>query len=654
VLSRPKPALPRRRVTDAKVAARIPSGRAVVTASLGDAALRYAKRGWHVFPVYEPRDGRCSCGWPKCTSPAKHPRTPRGLLDATTDPHTITAWWQKWADASIGIATEPSGLVVLDVDVKSGGEESLEQVIATFGRVDDTMCVLTGGGGQHYFFAAGTNRLASRAAALGREYPGIDIRAMGGYVVAPPSLHITGRSYAWEASAPDTLEPVPAWLIAAVNELQRHRKTATAGPTDRIASGTRNNELTSRAGIMRRSGFSEQAIQQALRIENQDRCDPPLPEDEVDRIAASVSRYAPARAANSVAQAPADSRSLTIVDAADLLAKPYQPTEFLVDPIIPRVGTVLLSGDTGSAKTAFMIHVALSVAVERSVAGRFAVVRDSRPILFFNGEMGGALLRTYLHQAAAGIEAEIPKGRILFHGEDGRSQAQLSDFADPTLEELAARYSPAMIVIDTQRAMFGIDENETGAVILACNRLQAVAQSGQLVVVLSHHQRKRGPTSNSARELVAGSRHWLAGVDAHLVADSRNGRAMHALKIDKMRAPSENGVTGTEWPVEARLEMHAQPHRSIFAIGDALPAGNARTKGSIDDEADNLRGKLGADGPLTRAELGADCGNRKRAFAQLREAHEIVLVEKRGKQSYFGLAGVHDAPDFDSAYGVND
>jgi len=633
-------------VTDAEVAARIPRARAV------DAALRYAKRGWHVFPVYEPRDGRCSCGLPKCTSPAKHPRTPRGLLEATTDPHTITAWWSQWPNASIGIATEPSGLVVLDVDVKSGGEESLEQVIATFGRVDDTMCVLTGGGGQHYYFAAGTNQLKSRAAALGREYPGIDIRAMGGYVVAPPSLHVSGASYLLEASAPDTLESVPAWLIAAVNEVQDHRKPT--GPTDRIASGTRNNELTSRAGSMRRSGFSEQAIRQALHVENQGKCDPPLPEAEVNHIAASVSRYAPARSANGVAQAPADSRSLTIVDAADILAKPYQPTEFLVDPIIPRVGTVLLSGDTGSAKTAFMIHVALSVAVERSVAGRFAVVRDSRPILFFNGEMGGALLRTYLHQAAAGIEAEIPKGRILFHGEDGRSQAQLSDFAEPTLEQLAARYSPAMIVIDTQRAMFGIDENETGAVILACNRLQAVAQSGQLVVVLSHHQRKRGPISNSARELVAGSRHWLAGVDAHLVADSRHGRAMHALKIDKMRAPSENGVAGTEWPVEARLEMHTQPHRSIFAIGDALPAGNARTKGSIDDEADNLRGKLDADGPLTRAELGADCGNRKRAFGQLREAHEIVLVEKRGKQSYYGLAGVHDAPDFDAAYGVND
>ncbi len=269
--------------------------------ALSEAALGYAKRGWHVFPVYEPRDGRCSCGLPNCASPAKHPRNEHGLLEASTDPHTIAAWWRKWPNASIGIATEPSGLVVLDVDVKSGGEESLEHIIAKYGRVDDTMCVLTGGGGQHYYFAAGSSRLTSRVAALGSDYSGIDIRAAGGYVVAPPSLHITGGAYAWEASNPDVPFTVPEWLVLATSNARRARSAAVASDS-KIADGQRNSALTSLAGSMRRKGSGQLTISAALHVENEQRCELPLPKEEVDKIAASVSRYAPLEAAESAEQ----------------------------------------------------------------------------------------------------------------------------------------------------------------------------------------------------------------------------------------------------------------------------------------------------------------------------------------------------------------
>ena len=68
---------------------------------LGRAARWYAvERGWRVFPLHSIRSqgSVCSCGKRACTAPGKHPRTPRGCLDATTDVAQITAWWEQWPD----------------------------------------------------------------------------------------------------------------------------------------------------------------------------------------------------------------------------------------------------------------------------------------------------------------------------------------------------------------------------------------------------------------------------------------------------------------------------------------------------------------------------------------------------------------------------
>ena len=82
-------------------------------------AVAYAERGLAVFPVYSVNGvGRCSCGRKDCASPAKHPATPHGVKDATTDPDKIQ---QRWAGSgyNVGIATG-NGLLVLDVDGPEG------------------------------------------------------------------------------------------------------------------------------------------------------------------------------------------------------------------------------------------------------------------------------------------------------------------------------------------------------------------------------------------------------------------------------------------------------------------------------------------------------------------------------------------------------
>ena len=164
-----------------------------------DHALRYAARGRNVFPVHWPRDGVCSCGRPDCSSPAKHPLTPHGLNDATTNPEQIQKWWAQWPDANIGIVTgQVSGIVVVDVDLEKDGIESWDQLCPTGWRVQILYSV-TGSGGMHLYFQAPADELKSTAGTIA---PGIDTRAEGGYVVAPPSLHISGQRYAWEPEGP--------------------------------------------------------------------------------------------------------------------------------------------------------------------------------------------------------------------------------------------------------------------------------------------------------------------------------------------------------------------------------------------------------------------------------------------------------------------
>lgn len=178
----------------------------------GEAALGYAQRGWHVFPLHGIVNGACTCGRRDCSSPGKHPLVRRGLYEATTDPKQIQSWWRRWRSANIGIATgAESGIVVIDVD--------LPAAFASLGRLIEvqlpaTLTGLTGGGGVHLVYGSGDEALGNSAGQLPGiedELPGIDLRGNGGYIVAPPSVHRRGGSYEWlDANRPVT--EAPAWL----------------------------------------------------------------------------------------------------------------------------------------------------------------------------------------------------------------------------------------------------------------------------------------------------------------------------------------------------------------------------------------------------------------------------------------------------------
>src|SRR6266511_4254614 len=151
-----------------------------ITSPRLEAALECARRGGRVLALHSIRDGLCTCGNLDCAHPGKHPRwhrelLPHGLNSVTADEGHIRAMWRTWPDANIGRATG-GGRMVLDVDPRHGGDESLAELERQHDKLPDSVEVATGGGGRHIEFSY-VGHLASRTIA-----PGLEVKAEGGYV----------------------------------------------------------------------------------------------------------------------------------------------------------------------------------------------------------------------------------------------------------------------------------------------------------------------------------------------------------------------------------------------------------------------------------------------------------------------------------------
>jgi putative DNA primase/helicase len=181
---------------------------------LSSAALAYAHRGWRMFPLHGIVKGVCSCGRLDCSSPGKHPLVRQGLYEATTDEVVIRRWWTQWSRANIGVATgEGSGIAVVDIDLPAAFG-ALECLMHGSQTLPLTLTALTGGGGVHLIYRSHDGQLgnsAGRLPGIRDDLSGVDLRANGGYIVAPPSVHHTGNRYEWLDEDREPV-PVPTWL----------------------------------------------------------------------------------------------------------------------------------------------------------------------------------------------------------------------------------------------------------------------------------------------------------------------------------------------------------------------------------------------------------------------------------------------------------
>jgi Bifunctional DNA primase/polymerase, N-terminal/Primase C terminal 1 (PriCT-1) len=263
------------------------------------AALDYASRGWPVFPLHTPVTSgrtRCSCSR-NCKNIGKHPRTMHGLKDATTNSVQIERWWGMWPDANVGIATgSGSEFFALDVDPRHDGGDTLAQLEMQYGTLPTTVISRTGGGGEHRVFrhVEGIRNIAGN-----RLGPGLDVRGDGGYVVAPPSIHESGRPYAWDIDYhPDEtlIAKAPDWLVRmAITPATEDGSVKAELPAnwrrlvaDGVREGQRNAAVARLAGHLLRKFVDPLVTLDLVRAWNAQRCRPPLDDAEVVRTVDSI------------------------------------------------------------------------------------------------------------------------------------------------------------------------------------------------------------------------------------------------------------------------------------------------------------------------------------------------------------------------------
>ena len=412
--------------------------------SLVEAAEAYTRLGLAVFPLL-PR--------------SKEPATAHGLKDATTDLRQIRRWWKRNPQYNIGLATGEisGGLCVIDLDAHPekgrDGFGSFERMArAAGGDLPDTWTATTGSGGRHLVYKTG-EPLRNAADIM----PGVDIRANGGYIVAPPSIHPgTGRPYTWDPSfSPEDLPlaELPADLLP---KRITHDFDDPFEAPEEILEGGRVATLVQEAGALSIKGFSMGAIEAAIRAENEAKCVPPLTEEELQReVFPAIRRFAEADAPKlqEMKEKAAASGPVRLTSLDDIEER---RAEWLIKGYLPKNQITILAGDGGSGKTSIWCNIAAAVSSGRPSIleeGRAAdpeepaeAPRRPKKVIYFSSEDSSTyVLKRRLRQNGAAME------RILTVDMADSSFGTLK-FNSPQLRKILEEERPALCIFDPLQA----------------------------------------------------------------------------------------------------------------------------------------------------------------------------------------------------------
>lgn len=266
----------------------------------------YREIGFKTIPLHYPKfkAGRvyCSCKHGRnCQNIGKHPATAYKSLDFS-DRRTYRAmqgYWRANINYNVGLIVD--GYTVLDVDYRKGGQLTLAYLEDEIGQVPVGLSVTTGNG--RHIYLKRDSRLNNAADAAGLS--GLDVRANGGFVVAPFSVHHSENHYLWEVTGePGTLSE--DWIMNLRGEERTSRNVrvvnrATAQPEVLlpqkpegnyvIPDGRRNTTLFKFASRERGKGADYDHIYDVISTLNDSYAEPRLKEPELKAIASSVMKY---------------------------------------------------------------------------------------------------------------------------------------------------------------------------------------------------------------------------------------------------------------------------------------------------------------------------------------------------------------------------
>jgi Bifunctional DNA primase/polymerase, N-terminal/AAA domain/Primase C terminal 1 (PriCT-1) len=468
---------------------------------------------------------------------------------------------QRFANGGTAIRTPtweiatggPSGLVVLDIDPRHGGLESLKKLERMIGRLPDGPRVRTGGGGLHFYFRHPGGSVKSRTGIL----PGIDVRADGTYVVGPGSAHETGRTYLWlHDKTPEkvALPTLPEGLL----RLVQGQSPSISQPTPVIPEGLRNSTLASLAGAMRSRGMTGEAITAALLQENLLRCAPPLSDTEVMGIARSISNYPVSRgdllSASSKNEEAAE-RILKFRTGAELAEETSAEVPWISRPWVALEAITELNGKVKLAgKTTYVTHMVKSVLEGLPFLG--APTKKTKVV--FLTEQPPVSFRAALERAGLLGRRDLI---VLFWGDTiGMSWHAV---AQRVVQECKRRHAKFLIV-DTLGQFAGLSgdsENFAGDALRALQPLQQAAAEGIGVLIVRHERKSGGALGDSGR----GSSAFAGAVD--IIVSLRRPEGNKPRNVRLLQSVSRFGNAD-----DLLVELTDEGYRPLGTPGEAAKA----------------------------------------------------------------------------------
>lgn len=420
---------------------------------LYDVAKYYSSKGFSVIPLS-----------PK----GKKPLVPWIEYQGRKPTEEELKTWFNGTNNNIGIVTGAiSGVVVVDMD----SEEAY--ALAEEKGLPYTPMVKTGHGYHAYFEYREARNFQKRD-----DLRGIDFRADGGYVVAPPSVHPSGETYEWMTKLEEaSLATLPLWVLTPEPGSKTPLKELYKG----VPEGMRNDSLARITGSLASDGLSLEecrGLADAWNSSNK----PPLPETEVERTVRSIfTRHHAQLGGVGVEDAPK-----TVIDPCSFLKKGSElmkmdcHIEWLIDGLLPKGSITVFHGRGGIGKTWLSLILADAIAEGKPF---MCIQTEKAPVVYIDFENSKAVLIERLRKVGgAGVEFwhcsfDVPPPRL-----DSRDWERYKQMPPG-----------ALLIIDSFRAGQRGDENDSRSMASIMGQLKELRDMG-FTVVLLHHTPKSDET----------------------------------------------------------------------------------------------------------------------------------------------------------------
>lgn len=646
------------------------SGDVSAPGSMLRAALDLVELGYPVFPVFGVGRAACLCGRPACENQGKHPMV-EWREAASASASNIEATWKRSPEANIGLPCGvETGLVALDVDHDSG-RAALAEYERKHGALPDTVRALTGGGNDHYLFEHPGGYIKTTVGrpamdgqgARGLGFVGLDSRADGGYIVAPSSLHVSGRRYRWypgrELGA-YPLAPLPQWIadllrpsepaersagnympprLVSIDPYLRAAVECECTNVVRTAKGGRNDQLNVSAfnlgllvaggelagEVVRQSmlsaalsaGLGEREARNTIEsaLAGARKKDPRrVPALPLRRPSAAVGGEPAAGSAGSAETSFATRGGIEVIGASEIFA-PLPPTRWVVKDLQIGPGRpAMFVGFGGDGKTFAAQALGLAKASGMDIWGRFATTPGI--VLHLDYEQGrhGTSKRYQRLARGHGITAEQTAGR-LFVGVLPRVYLDDRDAAD----RFVARFEGVdLVIIDALRGAAPESDENDSSIRKTLDLLTYASEQTGTTCIMLHHSAKG--ERDDKRMMGRGSGAIFDACGCVLVFEPGKGNGPKRISQQKQPTESEGPKLAPFTLCIEDVASEIDPHAGVrVAWGAATPEDpGAKAAAAYERDAERMLAAVRANNGRSGNIISEKCGvQRTRALAVL-------------------------------------